>query len=203
MKAQRLRFDGYIAGIGTSGGTRIVVGHWPVSPYGPVSDVMVETPGGHRLLLAATAPLADFVAATYRFDEVRVVPISVAPGPAVWHLIAGPLEVSFAVGARGALGRVLRAVPARLAGRPGWISVVDVPARVILRGVRTRGGAGGGRREWYGARDLWPITSASATLEGDDLGALADVAPPVRFGFGSVPRQPGLVRVTTTVEVPF
>jgi hypothetical protein len=34
------------------------------------------------------------------------------------------------------------------------------------------------------------------------LGALADVDPPVRFGFGSTPRFPALVRVTTTVWLP-
>jgi len=197
-----VRFDGYIAGIGTASGTRIVVGHWPSSPFGPVSDVMVETAVGHRLLLAATAQLADFVADTYRFDEVRVGPVGVSAGRGGWRVTAGSLDVAFSLGARGALGRVLRAVPQRLAGQPAWISLVDLPARVALRGVRTRGSAGGGRREWYGARDLWPITSAAATLDGTDLGALADVAPPVRFGFGSVPPRPALVRVTTIVEVP-
>jgi hypothetical protein len=73
---------------------------------------------------------------------------------------------------------------------------------VALRGVRTRGSAGGGRREWYGAQDLRPIVAAAAAWDGSDLGALAPVIPPVRFGFGSVPPRPGLVRVTTTVEVP-
>ena len=72
----------------------------------------------------------------------------------------------------------------------------------MLPGVRTRGSAGGGRREWYGARDLLPIRSASAVFEGAGLGALAPVVPAVRFGFGSVPRSPCLTRVTTTVALP-
>ena len=72
----RLRFSGWIAGLGTASGTRLVIGHWPISPFGPVSDVMVESAGGHRLLLAATPELAEFVAATYRFDSVDVVPVT-------------------------------------------------------------------------------------------------------------------------------
>jgi hypothetical protein len=41
----------------------------------------------------------------------------------------------------------------------------------------------------------------SAAFEGLGLGAMAPVEPPVRFGFGSVPRKPSLMRVTTTVEL--
>lgn len=72
MTTPRLQFDGWIAGIGTASGVRIVIGHWPSSPFGPVSDVMIESPGGHRLLLASATRLATFVATTYRFDQVRV-----------------------------------------------------------------------------------------------------------------------------------
>ncbi|MBI0381305.1 hypothetical protein JBE27_34865 [Streptomyces albiflaviniger] len=38
----RLRFDGWIAGMGTSSGTRVVLGHWERSPFGPFSDVMLD-----------------------------------------------------------------------------------------------------------------------------------------------------------------
>jgi hypothetical protein len=46
-----------------------------------------------------------------------------------------------------------------------------------------------------------PVDVVSAVFEGLDLGVLAPVEPPVRFGFGSVPRKPTLTRVTTTVEL--
>jgi hypothetical protein len=200
-RARRLRFDGVIAGLGTRAGARIVVGHWTRSPFGPVSDVMLETPDGHRLLLAPTPALARFVSATYAFDEVRVTPVSVGVRGDAWAVAAGPLDLSFRAGGRGWLGRLLRAVPAPLARRPAWVAVVDLPARLLLPGVRTRGGAGGGRREWYGARDLRPIVAATARLDGRDLGPLAPVDPPVRFGFASTPRAPALVRITTTVEL--
>ena len=43
------------------------------------------------------------------------------------------------------------------------------------------------------------MTAADATWDGGPLGALADVRPPVTFGFGSVP--PRLARITTTVRL--
>ncbi|MFD5102797.1 hypothetical protein [Streptomyces albidochromogenes] len=198
-KGSRLRFDGWIAGIGTASGTRVVLGHWPRSPFGPFSDVMIERPDGERLLLAPDRHVAAFVAGTYGFDAVRVLPVTVEVRGASWTVEAGPLDLRFTVGRRGPVGLLLRAVPRPLAARPSWAALVDIPAR-LLPGVRTRGSAGGGRREWYGAQDLLPVTTAGATFEGAGLGPLAPVAPPVRFGFGSVPRRPCLVRVTTTVE---
>lgn len=202
-RATRLRFDGWIAGLGTASGTRIVVGHWPRSPFGPVGDVMLETATGHRRLLAVTTDLAEFVAATYTFDRVDVVAVEVRrPGPDRCEVRAGPLELSFAVGRRGPLGTALRALPPALAASPRWVAVCDPAARLLLPGVRTRGSAGGGRREWYGARDLRPIVAARARLDGEDLGALAPVTPPVRFGFGSPPARPSVVRITTTIELP-
>lgn len=194
-------FDGWIAGLGTAQGTRLVLGHWPVSPYGPFSDVMIEAPTGRRTLLAPTKGVADFVASTYVFDDVRVVPLAVDARGEHWTVAAGTLRISFRTGRRRALGRLLRLVPRRLAGARWWVQLLDLPARRLLPGVRTRCSAGGGRREWYAAHDLLPIVAAGAVLDGVDLGALADVDPPVRFGFGSVPRRPALVRVTTTVEL--
>jgi hypothetical protein len=163
---------------------------------------MIEKPDGHRLLMAPTPAVARFIAATYTFDEVRVVPVTVIPADEVWTVSAGPLDLRFRVGRRGWLGLLLRSVPAPLARLPAWIAAVDVPARLVLPGVRTRGSAGAARRQWYGARDLQPISDVTACLDGRDLGPLAGVNPPVRFGFGSMPRAPALVCVTTIVEVP-
>ncbi|MEU7555357.1 hypothetical protein AB0B01_23955 [Streptomyces sp. NPDC044571] len=199
MERERLTFDGWIAAVGTESGTRVVVGHWPCSPLGPFSDVMLERADGRRILLAPTARIAACVADIYHFDEVRTVPVSVRRRDTAWDVAAGPLVLHFTVGGRGALGLALRAVPQALARRPGWAALADVPAR-LLPGVRTRGSSRPGCRQWYAARDLRPITGAAASFDGVDLGPLAAVVPPVRFGFGSAPARPALVRVVSTVE---
>jgi hypothetical protein len=199
--SDRERFGGWIAGLGTAGGHRLVVGHWPSSPYGPVTDVMAEDPAGHRTLYAPTPQLAAFLAAAYRFDDVKVVPCQAHRSGASWTVEAGPLELSFTVGRRTVLGWLLRAVPPSLARTTWWVGLLDLPARRLLPGVRTRGRTRDGRRQWYGARDLHAVVAADATLSGQDLGALRPVHPPVRFGFGSAPTRPSLVHLTTTIEV--
>ncbi|MFD5027771.1 hypothetical protein [Streptomyces sp. NPDC058373] len=199
MGERRQRFEGWIAGVGTGSGTRLVLGHWERSPFGAFSDVMVENADGRRILLAPSPEVAAYVAATYRFEEVVVVPVQVTVAGRRWQAAAGPLRLEFTTGPRTPLGVLLRAVPVRLARWPAWAALLDGPAR-LLPGVRTRGSAGGGRREWYGAHDLRRITSARATWQDRELGPLAPVEPPVAFGFGSTPRGPALVRVTTTVE---
>ena len=135
------RFDGFIAGLGTPAGLRVVVGHWPSSPFGSFTDVMVERPDGHRMLLAPTAEVAACVAATYRFDEVCRVPVAAGVARDRWTVRAGPLDLAFTAGRRSALGVLLRAVPTRVATDPRWITAVDVVARRLLPGVRTRGSA--------------------------------------------------------------
>ena len=192
----RLRFSGTITGLGTTSGRRVVIGDWPDSPYGPFTDVMVEDAHGHRTLLAPTRQVADFVSATYFFDEVLITPVTCEDG----YVVAGPLTVRVTVGGRTALGRLLRAVPGVLARQTWWAALLDPVARTVLRGVRTRVTAKAGDREWYAARDQHAVTAAVVTWAGEDCGALADVVPPVRFGPGSTPPRPSVVRLTSTVE---
>ena len=194
-----LKFDGAIAGMGTTSGTRLVVGMWPRSPYGSVTDVMIERADGHRILLAPTRELADFIAATYQFDEVRVTPVLRVRDGAKWMVSSDELALTFEVGGRPPLGWLLYGMPRRLARARWWATVQDPVAKLVMDGVRTRGTSGGGRREWYAALDLHRISSVSARLDGTDLGDLQPVSPPVRFGFGSTPEQPALVRVLTQI----
>ncbi|MEJ2864104.1 hypothetical protein [Actinomycetospora flava] len=194
------RFEGWIAGVGTAGGLRAVVGHWPSSPLGAFTDVMVERPDGRRILLAPDEDVADFVGATYTFDETRLGPVSHVAGIGEHRVTTADLELTLRVGRRPPLGWLLRAVPRPLATAPAWIAAIDAVARRVLPGVRTVGSAGGGRREYYGARDLHRVTAASVRWEGADQGPLAPVSPPVRFGFGSTPRSPSLVRITTLIR---
>ncbi|HEY1134587.1 MAG TPA: hypothetical protein VGE77_08410, partial [Nocardioides sp.] len=69
-------------------------------------------------------------------------------------------------------------------------------------GVRTRGTAGGGRTEWYGATGVRALTSLDGSFAGEPLGALRPVDPPCRFGFSSTPPRPSLTSVVTTIDLP-
>jgi len=190
-------FTGHIAGLGTASGTRIVLGLWDETPFGPVADAMVEDPTGHRTLVAPTQELADFIAATYTFDEILVDDVERRG----WALRSEHLDVRVEPGASTLIGRLLRLVPRRLGSTRGWARAVDPVARVVMPGVRTHGTAGNGRVEWYSPRGVRRIDSVSATWRGVDLGALAPVAPPVRFGFASAPRTPSLTSLTSYVSV--
>lgn len=197
----RQRFHGRIAGVGSTSGTRVVVGLWHDTPLGSFADAMVQTAEGHRVLLAPRQEVADFIAATYTFDEVRIEPFEVSEVGERWRVRSPSLQLDLATGRRTALGRLLRLVPGRVATAPWFCTLTDPVARVVLRGVRTRGSAGDGRTEWYGATGARHVTAASGSLDGSWLGELADVDPPCRFGFSSTPRRPSVTDVVTTVQL--
>jgi hypothetical protein len=188
-----------IAGIGSESGTRVVVGHWPVSPLGSFSDAMVETATGHRVLLAPTEEVAAFVAGTYTFDEVRIEPVRVLVDGPEWEVTSPSLTLRLTTGSSTLLGLLLRLVPDAVATSPGWCTLTDPVARVVLRGVRTRGTAREGRREYYGATGTRSVRFAAGRFDGTALGRLRPVDPPCRFGFSSTPRRPGVTSLVTTV----
>jgi hypothetical protein len=200
VTAARSRFRGQITGLGSTSGVRVVVGHWRESPYGAFSDAMLERPDGHRVLLAAHAAAAELIAATYQFDEVRVEPLEVRVAGDRWRLRSTSLSLDWQVGRRTWLGRLLRCVPRAVAEAPWFCAVTDPVARLVLSGVRTRGRARDGR-EWYGATDNHAVASLTGTFDGRDLGVLAPIDPPPRFGFSSTPRSPSLTSVVSTVEL--
>lgn len=205
MSRQTLVFDGHIAGFGTSSGTRIVVGRWRTSPFGAFTDVMLERPDGHRLLLAPTDAVAEFVSSTYTFDEIVVVPVASAikrwgRRRVMLTVIAGPLTAAVTVGRVSALGWLLRVVPRGLATNTRWLRLIDPVARVLVPAARTAGSAGNGRTEYYGVRSARAITGIAATWDDADLGHLMPLHPAVRFGFGSAPAAPHLVSIVTTIR---
>ncbi len=204
MKAGRVRerFTGRIAGVGSTSGVRIVVGRWDDSPWGSFADVMVEDAAGHRVLLAPSERVREFVAATYSFDEHVIEPVVVSDTADGWAVSTPSLSLRLVVGRRTPLGAALALVPARVATAPAWCAIVDPVARVALRGVRTRGSAGGGRREWYGATSVAAVTGVEGEWRGADVGALAPVDPPCTFGFSSTPKRPSVTDVATTIERP-
>jgi hypothetical protein len=196
------RFEGHIAGLGTSSGTRLVIGRWDASPFGAFTDVMMEDRAGLRTLLAPSREIADYVGSTYSFDEVRVLPVHSTLDASRLDLDAGPLRLSAGLGAVTPLGRLLRLVPRTLATSPRWLALISPAAAVLVPGVRTAGSAGNGRREYYGVTSARAVTSVSAELDGAGLGRLAPLRPAVRFGFSSAPAAPQLVSVVTSISHP-
>lgn len=199
---KRWVFDGHIAGIGTESGLRAVVGLWQQSPFGPFADAMVQLPSGHRILLAPSAEIGGFIAAVYNFDETRVVDVDASHGPHQLQVDAGPLRIRADVGARTRLGILARMVPRPVAVHPRWLRAVSPLAARLSPGARTAGAAKGGLQEYYGVTDLHNIDSASVGWNGGDAGELSAIRPAVTFGFSSVPPEPGLARVRTTVLQP-
>lgn len=197
----RQRFHGSIAGIGSTSGIRVVVGRWDRSPWGAFADLMVETPDGHRVLIAPSEQVAEFVDSTYTFDEIRQEPVTVTDTPDGWSVAAASAQVELSIGDRTPIGRLLRLVPGAVGTSPAWCAVTDPFARVVLHGVRTRGSAKGGRREYYGATEVRAVTAARGSFDGVDLGRLAEVRPPCTFGFSSVPPAPSVTRLVTTVDL--
>jgi hypothetical protein len=157
-----LRFRGEIAGFGTTSGHRVVVGRWPSSPFGPFADVMHEGPDGLRTLLAPSDHVAEFVAGTYTFDRVVIVPVTADRSADRLGVEAGDLVADLTTGTRTGLGWALRAVPPPVARAAWWCALIDPVARRVVRGVRTHGTAGNGRYEWYGATDQHRIVAVRA-----------------------------------------
>lgn len=195
-----VRFTGQIAGLGSTSGVRVVVGMWHESPLGRFGDVMVQQPDGHRVLLAPDERVAEFVAATYTFDEVCIASVEVH-GDHLHRIVVAPgLDLRFTLGRRSPLGFLLAALPRRLCTWPLWLTVINPVARVLLAGVRTAGSAKEGRREFYGAYDVHAATGLAGSWRGQPFGSLAPVDPPVSFGFGSTPSPPTVTSLITTIR---
>lgn len=192
-------FTGHIAGLGTSSGVRIVVGAWDESPFGPFADVMVEDTSGHRTLVAARQSVADFVASTYAFDEVRIEPVSVERGKE-WSVHTRSLQLRFTPGHRLWVAPLLGLVPSPVRRSATWARACNPVAGRVMPGVRTYASAGNGRAEWYAASDIRRLVDARATWEGEELGELGPVEPPVRFGVASAAATPTLTALTSYVR---
>jgi hypothetical protein len=198
----RLVFTGHIAGFGTTAGVRIVVGSWQESPFGRFADIMLETAEGRRILLAPSPQVAEFVSETYTFDQVEIGPVVVDREADRFSVDAPQLAVTAELGGPAPFDWLLRLVPAPLSRAPWWLRGINPVATRLVPGVRTAGSAGRDRREYYGVRRTRRITAVQGTFGAIDLGAVADIDPPVRFGFSSAPPTPQLVSVTTTITAP-
>ncbi|MCV7230584.1 hypothetical protein H7J73_31715 [Mycolicibacterium komossense] len=180
----------------------MVVGSWSTSPFGRFADVMVETSDGERILLAPSAEVAEFVSATYSFDGVVLGPVTVEQTATTFSVTGPELDATCRVGGPAAFDWLLRLVPGPIAIAPLWLRAINPVAGRLMPGVHTAGSAGHGRREFYGVRRTHRIAELTGEFRGASLDGLADLNPPVRFGFSSAPTVPQLVSVTTTIDLP-
>jgi hypothetical protein len=202
VRPTRLIFTGHIAGFGTAAGIRMVVGSWRQSPFGRFADVMIETADGRRTLLAPSEHIAEFVSQTYTFDDIKLGPVSVEQEADRFSVAAPGLAVTAELGGPAPFDWLLRVVPAPLSRAPWWLTAINPFAARLVPGVQTAGSAGHDRREYYGVRRTTRIAAVRGTFGDVDLGGVADIDPPVRFGFSSAPPTPQLVSVTTTIDLP-
>ena len=181
---------GSITSVGFATGHRFVVGHWDSSPIGPFSDVMWADPKGRRVLVASP-PAAEFVMSIYPFEEVRSCEVGVEVDGRRAVVNAGDLTLCYS------LSKWVAPFPPRprrvTATAENWLS------RRLL-GVSTYGTSPTGTTEWYRTRSLRWIVSASASLNGDDLGPMSQVDRPLGFGFTDPPRRPSQVNLRVDLK---
>jgi len=190
----RFEMEGVIGATGFASGDRVVIGHWLRSPLGAMDDVMWAEPDGTRVLYAPDDRAATFITAVYGFDRVEIVPVVIDQDADGLHVRAGRRELHLHGG---------RGVPIPWRRRPAWITRwIEGPiARAALH-VRTYGESPTGVHEWYRSDRWTPLRDASASVDGRDLGAMADVSPPCRFGFSEAPRRPSMTAVRPLLEDP-
>lgn len=190
-RSPRASMRGTILSTGFASGDRFVVGHWREGPLGPMTDVMWANPEGWRTLLAPSAAVADFITSVYAFDEVVIGPIEVIEASRSLELVTERLHLALHA------GRAVR-IPVR---RPAWFTrYVEGPIARVTMGVRTYGTSPTGVREWYRADAYRRLVAATGSVDGRDLGAMAPVDPPARFGFSEPPRRPSWVEVRPLLE---
>ena len=188
-----IRMAGTISSCGFASGDRFVVGAWRESPIGRTVDVMWARPDGTRILLAPDDATADFVTSVYEFDEVRITDLTASASPQHLVLRSDPLELTLRTAGPSFV----------LPPRPRWFTrFVERPVAYTLLGVRTWGTSPTGVQEWYQARRCAFVRSASARLDGVDLGERRSLRPTCGFGFSESPPWPTIVDVRPTLGVP-
>lgn len=200
-------FEGAITAAGFDSGDAVVVGAWARSPLGMVMDVMWRRPDGERVLLAPTAAVADYVAALYAFDTVRVVPIVGRLTRDRLTVAAGPLDLHADLAPPDWRSWLFALRPRRLRRSPRWIAFEDRLARPVVgrliggaEGVRASGVAPGGQQEYYGVDDWRAVATAKLTVEGRDAGPMADLPADFGVGLSAFPTTPASVRVGTLID---
>ena len=191
--SRTVELRGLIASAGFASGDRIVIGHWLTTPIGPFTDVMWARPDGERRLLAPSFEALELITGIYHFDREEVVDVrsqwipASRLGRAALSVDSGPLAIRVDAG---------RAVPIP-GSRSLWFTRwVQGPVAKLFFGVRTYGVTATSVQEWYRARSYRRVLTATAAVDGVDLGAMRPVRPRTGFGFSEPPPRPSLVEIS-------
>ncbi len=188
----RVVVRGTISSSAFASGDRFVIGHWPMSPIGPMADVMWTRPDDRRVLLAPNDETASFISRIYAFDEVVVGPLDVQSDGRRTTVSGAGLSIDLQ-------GGRLRPVPFP---RPLIVTrLIEAPIARALMGVNTVGVSPTGAREWYQTRGWRWVSDGTAQIDDEDLGPPVAFTSPVGVGFSEPPRRPSIVSVNVTIDL--
>lgn len=193
MRARRVAMRGVVSSAGFESGDRFVCGNWLESPIGAFTDLMWSSSKGHRTLFVASEAALDFVSGIYAFDGVEVEPVAAHLAGHSLDVEVGPIELHL----QGGWPR-----PIPFGRSSAFVRFVHGPVAFVAMGVRTFGVSPMGVREWYRADVYRRVVAGAARVDGRDLGALAPLVPPVRFGFSEPPRRSSMVWLRPLLEYP-
>jgi hypothetical protein len=160
---------------------------------------MVEHPDGRRVLVAPSVDLADFVGGVYAFHNTVVCDVFTERSPGHLHFSGGPLTADVTIGKRDALGWALRCVPP-VPRHECRLGAIGGPSRPRDDARRANIRAHGDRPRDLRRHRPSPCDRGAGDVGQPGLGPLADIDPPVRFGFSSTPIRPSIVAVATTIR---
>ena len=174
-------FKGRISSCAFSSGDRVVVGDWYESPLGRFSDVMWAGPDGKRTLIAPSMKVAEYLNSIYSFEETIITDLDVILKDNEMSLKSEKLELNFEwdKGWKIPFKRSLF-----------FIAAVEGIFARILFGTKTHGRTKDNRKEWYAIDRVSKITTASASIDGQDLGSMTSMSKPCKFGFSEAPKKP-------------
>ena len=183
-------FQGRITSSGFQTGDRIVVGAWNSSPFGNFTDIMWAKPDGTRVLIAPTQEIADYVTAMYSFDEVVLEEIVSKEEGRSLSVECKSMDLQFSWN-RGFVIPFKRSLL--------FIATVELFFARLFFSTRTYGLTRNNRREWYAIDRVSNLSHASARIEGNNVGDMATMNPPCKFGFSEAPKKPASCEVRTHI----
>ena len=183
-------FQGRITSSGFQTGDRIVVGAWNSSPFGNFTDIMWAKPDGTRVLIAPTQEIADYVTAMYSFDEVILEEIVSKEEGRCLTVKCKSMDLQFS-------WKKGFAIPFKRSLL--FIATVELFFARLIFSTRTYGLTRNNRREWYAIDRVSNLSQASAKIGGNNVGNMAPMNPPCKFGFSEAPKKPASCEVRTHI----